>query len=189
MGPTGKFLRPQGEYTEEQFEAAYEAQACGLASGGVDFLLIETQYDLKEAMCALRASKRAAPRIPVFVTMTFTRTPRGFYTIMGDDFRKFSTAAAAAGASAVGANCTLGSREMAELAVEMGKTAKLPIIAQANAGQPEARPDGSVSYSQTPEDFVSSVPSMLEAGVVLLGGCCGTGPAHIRKMADIVKPD
>jgi 5-methyltetrahydrofolate--homocysteine methyltransferase len=83
MGPTGKFLQPQGEYTEEEFEEAYGIQAKGLSDGGADFLLIETQYDLKEALCALRAARHNS-NVPVFVTLTFERFPRGFFTIMGN---------------------------------------------------------------------------------------------------------
>ncbi|GAI97526.1 unnamed protein product, partial [marine sediment metagenome] len=83
MGPTGKFLKPHGEYTEEEFEEAYAVQAKALTEGGVDFLLIETQYDLKEALCALRGARKSS-NLPVFVTMTFNRNPRGYFTIMGN---------------------------------------------------------------------------------------------------------
>jgi len=83
IGPTGKFLKPQGEFTEAEFEEAFAEQAKGLCDGKVDFLLIETQYDLREALCALRATRKAAA-VPVFVSMTYNRVPRGFFTLMGN---------------------------------------------------------------------------------------------------------
>ena len=83
MGPTGKFLKPQGEFTEEDFAAAYAEQARGLADGGADVLLVETQYDLREALAAVRGA-RSVSSLPVFVTMTFNAFPRGYFTLMGD---------------------------------------------------------------------------------------------------------
>lgn len=189
MGPTGKFLQPQGEYTPEQFEDAYREQALGLAEGGADFLLVETQYDLREALCALRAALKEAAGIPVFITMTFNRTAHGFFTIMGDRFQHFADQAGDAGAAAVGANCTLDSRDMADLVEEMCGAVALPVIAQANAGQPEAQSDGTIAYTQTPEDYTAFIPGMIAAGVGFLGGCCGTDPEYIRLMAEMVKPE
>jgi len=186
MGPIGKFLQPQGEYREEQFEEAYREQAGGLVEGGVDFILIETQYDLRETLCALRAARGEAKDIPVFVTMTFNRTPHGFFTLMGNRFSDFSEQALGEGAEALGANCTLDSRDMADLVAEMTDSVDFPVIAQANAGQPEPQPDGTIRYSQPPEEYVSFLPSMIESGVGILGGCCGTDPEYIRLMASII---
>jgi 5-methyltetrahydrofolate--homocysteine methyltransferase len=83
IGPTGKFIRPQGEFTEAEFEEAFAEQARGLCDGKADFLLIETQYDLREALCALRAARKVTD-IPVFVSMTYNRIPRGFFTLVGN---------------------------------------------------------------------------------------------------------
>ena len=83
LGPTGKFLEPQGPATEAELAAAYAEQARALVEGGVDVLIIETQYDLREALAALRGVQSVSP-LPVFVTMTFGATPRGYFTIMGD---------------------------------------------------------------------------------------------------------
>jgi 5-methyltetrahydrofolate--homocysteine methyltransferase len=182
MGPTGKFLKPQGEYEEKDFEDSFAEQAAGLAEGGVDFLLVETQYDLREALTALRGARNVTD-LPVYVTMTFKPVPRGFFTIMGDSVARCLEALVSEGVPAVGANCTIGSGEMAELVKVMRGTTNLPIIAQANAGQPTADAEGRVVYSQTPEDYVSSVPAMVRNGANILGGCCGTTPDHIRLMA------
>jgi 5-methyltetrahydrofolate--homocysteine methyltransferase len=186
IGPTGKFLKPQGEYDEREFEESFAEQARGLADGGVNFLLIETQYDLREALSALRGARKAAG-LPVYVTMTFKPVPRGFFTIMGDSVPKCLDALAAEGVPAVGANCTIGSEEMADLVRVMRAATDLPIIAQANAGQPAADAEGRVSYFQTPEEYVSTLPAIIENGASIVGGCCGTTPDHIRLMADRLK--
>ena len=106
MGPTGKFLKPNGEYTEEEFEVAYFEQARGLSDGGADFLLIETQYDLNEALCALRGVRKASD-LPIFLTMTFNHLPKGFFTLMGNTVDQFLETMEREGVPVVGSNCTL----------------------------------------------------------------------------------
>jgi 5-methyltetrahydrofolate--homocysteine methyltransferase len=187
MGPTGKFLQPQGEFTEAEFEEAYGEQAGALAEGGVDLLIIETQYDLKEALAALKGARRAAPSLPVFVTLTFNRFRRGYFTLMGNTVPLSVEALEKDGARAVGANCTLNSEDMVGLVRAFREATKLPVIAQANAGKPELSGEGEVSYSQGLEDYVRFVPEMLEAGANVIGGCCGTDPGYIRKMAEFIK--
>jgi 5-methyltetrahydrofolate--homocysteine methyltransferase len=185
VGPTGKFLKPQGEFTEGEFEAVFAEQARALADGGADVLLVETQYDLREALCALRGAQRAAP-LPVFVTMTFNAVPRGFFTIMGDTVARCMKELENEGARAVGANCTLNSEQMTGLVKAMRQETGLPLIAQANAGQPVLGSDGRVGYSQGLEDYVRFVPDLIRAGANIVGGCCGTNPAFIKAMAESI---
>jgi len=187
MGPTGKFLKPHGEYTEEEFEEAYAVQAKALTEGGVDFLLIETQYDLKEALCALRGVRKFS-NLPVFVTMTFNRNPRGYFTIMGNSVAQCVEELEAQEVPAIGTNCTLNSADMVDLLKIMREATPLPLIAQANAGQPSLSSDGKVSYSQEIEDYVQYIPQMIKNGANLIGGCCGTDPDYIKRMAEIIKP-
>jgi 5-methyltetrahydrofolate--homocysteine methyltransferase len=186
MGPTGKFLQPQGEFTEAEFEEVYGEQAGALAEGGVDLLIIETQYDLKEALSALKGARRAAPSLPVFVTLTFNKFPRGYFTLMGNTVSISVDALEKEGALALGANCTLNSEEMVGLIRAFREATKLPVIAQANAGKPALSGDGQVSYSQGLEDYVRFIPEMLKAGANVIGGCCGTDPGYIRKMAEFI---
>jgi 5-methyltetrahydrofolate--homocysteine methyltransferase len=188
LGPTGKFLQPQGEFTEGQFEDAYAEQARGLADGQVDFLLIETQYDLREALCALRAVRRVTA-IPVFVTMTYNRVPRGFFTMMGNSVVQCLEELEREGVPALGANCTLDSADMADLVKVMREKTGLPLVAQANAGKPALSAQGEVSYSQGLEDYLRHIPRAIESGANIIGGCCGTNPEYIRRMAAIVKPE
>jgi 5-methyltetrahydrofolate--homocysteine methyltransferase len=186
MGPTGKFLKPQGEYSEEEFEEAYTEQARGLAEGGVDFLLIETQYDLNEALCALRGARKASD-LPIFLTMTFNHHPKGFFTLMGNSVGQFLETMEREGVSVVGSNCTLNSEEMAEMVSIMREKTSLPLIAQANAGKPSLSEEGEVAYSQGIEDYLRFIPQIIKNGANIIGGCCGTNPDYIARMSDIVK--
>lgn len=188
IGPTGKSLRPQGAATEEDLVAAFAEQARGLADGGVDVFLVETQYDLREALAALRGV-RAVTDLPVLVTLTFSAFPRGYFTLMGDAAPQAAAALEQAGAAAVGANCTLTTEQMTGCVRAMRPATALPLIAQANAGRPEALPDGAVRYSQTVEDFTRFVPGIIEAGAAFVGGCCGTDPAFIRAVARILRKE
>lgn len=186
MGPTGKFLKPHGECTEDEFEEAYATQAKGLTKGGTDFLLIETQYDIREALCALRGARRVSS-LPVFVTMTFRLTPRGYFTIMGNSVHQCIQELEAEDVPILGTNCTLNSADMVELIKIMREATPLPLIAQANAGQPELTPDGRTVYSQLVDDYVRYIPKMIENGANIIGGCCGTNPDYIRRMAEVIK--
>lgn len=186
IGPTGKFLKPQGEYMEKEFEDSFAEQARGLADGGADVFLLETNYDLREALAALRGVRRVAAAIPVFVTMTFNTFPRGFFTLMGDSVGKCVGELEKAGADAVGANCTLNSEQMVDAVKALREATGLPLVAQANAGQPVLGAEGAVSYSQSLDEYVKFVPDIIGAGARFVGGCCGTSPEFIRAMARIV---
>ena len=184
MGPTGKFLKPQGEYTERDFEDSFAEQARGLAEGGADFLILETFFDLREALCGLWGAKKSAPRLPVFVTLTYNKTKRGFFTLMGDGPAAAAAALEKNGAAAIGANCTLTSAAMIDLAAELRRATALPIIVQPNAGQPEIGEDGGTVYTQTPEQFAADMVRIAGAGANFVGGCCGTTPDFIRRLAE-----
>jgi len=187
IGPTGKFLKPQGEYAEDAFEQAFAAQAKALAMGKTDFFLIETMFDLREALCAARGA-RSASSLPVFVTMTFNRTPRGFFTLMGNSVAQCVEAFEKLGIPVYGSNCTLASSDLADCIREMRKYSSRPLIAQPNAGKPELTADSrKVVYSQSIEDFVRDIPKLIESGAKAVGGCCGTDPEYIRSVADALK--
>jgi 5-methyltetrahydrofolate--homocysteine methyltransferase len=183
IGPTGKLLKPQGEFTEAEFEAGFAAQSAALAEGGADFLIVETMFDLREALTALRGARAGAPRLPVFVTMTFNKTRRGFFTMMGDPLAACLSELEKAGASAVGANCTLTSADMIGLARELRKATSLPLIVQPNAGRPDVDGEGGMVYAQSPDEFAADMAVIASAGVAFLGGCCGTTPQTIQRLA------
>jgi 5-methyltetrahydrofolate--homocysteine methyltransferase len=184
LGPTGKFLKPQGEYTEGQFEETFAEQAAALAEGGADYLILETFFDLREALCGLHGARKAAPHVPVFVTLTYNRTKRGFFTLMGDPLAAATAALEKYGAAAIGANCTLASGDMLDLAAGLLRATARPTIVQPNAGQPEIDGDGGTVYAQTPDQFAADMVRIAEAGTRFVGGCCGTNPAFIRRLAE-----
>ena len=184
MGPTGKFLKPQGEYTEGQFEESFAEQAGGLCEGGADFLILETFFDLREALCGLWGARKGAPQLPVFVTLTYNRTKRGFYTLMGDGLAAATAALEKHGAAAVGANCTLASGAMIDLAAELRRVTALPTIIQPNAGQPEMTAAGCTVYAQTPDQFAEDIIRIAAVGTNFVGGCCGTTPCFIRRLSE-----
>ena len=179
VGPSGQLLEPFGDTSPDDVEAAFEEQAAVLAVAGADLLCIETMTDLTEATRAVAAAKRAAPRLPVIATMTFDATPRGYFTVMGVSVERAVAGLVAAGADVVGSNCGTGIADMIGIAREMVRVGARHLAIQPNAGLPETR-DGAVVYHETPESMATRVPELLELGVAIVGGCCGTTPLHTR---------
>jgi 5-methyltetrahydrofolate--homocysteine methyltransferase len=180
VGPIGKFMQPMGEYTREEFDAAFEAQVRGLVDGGVDMISIETMYSLEEALCALRAARKVTD-LPVAVGMTFDRNPRGFFTLMGEKVPDCMKALEDHGADIVGSNCTHGSPVFIELARVIRDSTALPVIVQPNRGKP-ALENQVMVYKQTADEFVADVEAIAALGVNVIGGCCGTTPEFIARL-------
>lgn len=183
IGPTGKFLKPVGDLSEDRLLEAFRPQVEGLVAGGVDFLLIETQYDLREALVALRAARETCA-LPVLVTMTFNLTSRGYYTLMGVSPEAFVRAMEGNGVETYGANCSLSPADMVGLIRILRSLSDRPLVAQANAGQPRVSPDGSTFYELGPDEYSGYIPDLIEAGARVIGGCCGTSPEYIKKIAE-----
>jgi len=184
IGPTGEFLQPSGIYTEEEFIDVFKEQAEALKEGGVHLFSIETMFDIREALTALKAVKSIS-NLPVFAEVTFNHTPKGFFTMMGDSVEKCIKELEYNGADVVGSNCTLNSEDMLEVLKEIKKHAKLPIIIQPNAGKPQII-DGKVLYEQSIHEYIIYVQKMVEEGVDIIGGCCGTNPDYIKEIYKIV---
>ncbi|GAG67227.1 unnamed protein product, partial [marine sediment metagenome] len=185
MSSTGKMLQPYGDLSEEIALEAFKEQATALAEGGVDGFIIETVFDLREALCAIRACREVAS-LPIIASIAFSTPDKGGRTIMGDKAADCASALTEAGASAVGANCgDLDPFQMAQIVSEFHKATSLPIIAQPNAGIPKLVEDQTV-FDMSPEDFARGISECLQSGASLVGGCCGTTPAHIRAIADLI---
>jgi methionine synthase I (cobalamin-dependent) len=182
LGPTGHFFAPIGTLEPAEARKTFKEQAKILLGAGVDFFFIETMYDVREAVEAVRAARELTD-LPVFVELTFEKKPRGYFTLMGDDPEKGVTSLLEAGADVVGANCTVSSGDMIDLVTEMRQLTDTPIIFQPNAGQPEIE-HGRTIYRQRPEEFAADIERMVEAGANAVGGCCGTTPAFIRAVHD-----
>lgn len=186
MGSTGKMLKPHGDLSEEAAYAAYKEQASILAEGGVDGFIVETMFDLREALCALRACREIGD-IPVIVSMTFNTLKNGGRTVMGDTARDCAKGLTAAGASAIGTNCgSLDPREVAQIISWMKEASPLPLVAQPNAGKPRMVENETV-FDMSPVDFASGACECARAGAHILGGCCGTTPAHIKALHSVIQ--
>jgi 5-methyltetrahydrofolate--homocysteine methyltransferase len=185
MGPTGKMIQPLGPMEEKDLILAYAVQAKALFEGGCDLLLVETQYDLREAVCALRGAREACP-LPVGVTLTFERKPKGFFTVMGVSPEAFVEAFRDEDAAFLGANCTLGSDEMIGLAEHMRTLTDRPLLFQPNAGRPIPSESG-VVYPIGPADFAGHIRRILDLGIDAVGGCCGTTPEHVAQMRRVME--
>jgi len=181
LGPTGKLLKPLGTLDPHAVEASYRMQAEALIRGGVDLISIETMFSLQEALAAVRAVKSLG-QVPIVASMTYNRTKRGYFTMMGERIGEAVSALIDAGADAVGANCTLGSRDMIDLTKELRAASRSPILVQPNAGQPVTR-EGVTSYEQSPLEFARDGKEIKAAGADMIGGCCGTDAAFIKELA------
>jgi len=183
VGPTGQILVEQGgEVTSECLYKAFCDQVVALAEGGADAVCVETMASVEEALQAIKAAK-ANTRLPVICTFTFEAGKRGFRTMMGLTPERAAKEAAAGGADVIGANCGNGIANMIEIAKQMRTAAPgVPILIHANAGAPVLR-DGQTVFPESPEYMASRVAELIAAGANIIGGCCGTTPAHIAAMA------
>jgi len=182
MGPCGHLMEPIGEYS---FDAAYEefaAQAKVFEEAGADLISIETMSDLQEARAALVAVKQNT-RLPAIVHLTYTENGK---TITGTSPEVACAVLASLGADAIGANCSTGPKDMISVAKALSKCSPVPVSIMPNAGNPEIINDETV-YRMTPEKFAPFAKKILLAGAKFIGGCCGTGPEHIRSIASIVR--
>jgi 5-methyltetrahydrofolate--homocysteine methyltransferase len=185
IGPTGQLLAPYGKCSEVQFLDAFKEQASLLAEAGVDGFIVETMMDLREALCAVRACG-AVVALPVLCTLAFRTSHHGGHTMMGNGAEESARALVDAGAAAVGANCgEIDPVEMAEVIAIMKKAVAVPLVAQPNAGRPRMV-EGKTTFDMTPAEFARGVATCLQAGATLVGGCCGTSPAHLREVAKLL---
>jgi 5-methyltetrahydrofolate--homocysteine methyltransferase len=186
LGPTGELLAPLGTMTPEEAQALFAEQLAALVEGGIDLVLVETLSDLGEADAALAAAREIAPDLPVVVTMSFDTNLR---TMMGVRPGDAVAHLAAAGADAVGANCGRGPDEMEMIAAEMvqARPGDLLLIAQSNAGLPQVVGDH-FEYDAAPGDMAAHAGRLAELGIDLVGGCCGSTPAHIAAMRATFTP-
>ena len=184
IGPTGEFLAPLGTRTEQELIGCFAEQIAACVEGGADGLLIETMSDLGEALAALKAARRVCS-LPVVVSMTFEPGPKGSATIMGVTPSQAARSLGRAGADVVGSNCGSGAENMVRVTSEMRSVTRKPLWAKPNAGLPELV-GGKTVFRETPQDMAGQVRALVEAGANIIGGCCGTTPEHVRRIAQAV---
>lgn len=180
IGPFGGFLEPLGEHAPADVEAAFREQAEALVAGGVDGILVETMTALDELVLAVRAAK-AAGAPSVIASLAYDATAVGPRTMMGVAPEAAAEAALAAGADALGANCgtALGLDGYADVLRRYRSVATDPVLlCRPNAGTPRVV-GGEVVYDLGPEEMAAQVGRLVDAGARVIGGCCGTTPAHI----------
>jgi 5-methyltetrahydrofolate--homocysteine methyltransferase len=183
IGPSGQLLEPFGTLTREEAVAQFGAQAKALAEGGVDVLIIETQFDLGEATAAYEGA-RSATTLPIVVSFSFDM---GTNTMMGLKAAQVAKEMTALGADMVGVNCGRSLGENFINLQEMRAATPLPIWMKPNAGLPRMTDDDIAIYDVTPEAMGEAAARWLAAGAQIVGGCCGTTPEHLRAIANAVQ--
>ena len=185
IGPSGKFLSPVGTATSNDFDINFLEQAKALEEADVDLFYIETMVDINEAEAAVRAVRKTSDK-PIFCSMTFNKTKRGFYTIMGNNVEQCVNTLKRAGANVIGANCTISSKEMVELVPIISNYSDLPVLVKPNAGQPQLV-EGITVYDAQPEEFSEDIINMIKADARVVGGCCGSTPEFIKAISTKIK--
>jgi 5-methyltetrahydrofolate--homocysteine methyltransferase len=188
IGPFGGLMEPYGEIPEALVSKAFAEQAEALVSGGADAIIIETQTALEELGIAIAAAK-AAGAPAVIGSMAFDKMQEGdeVRTMMGTSPEQAAEFMAEAGCDIVALNCGTGidMRLAVDIARRYRSVCGLPIMAQPNAGLPVLE-NMKVVYKETPDEMVQGLEDLLEAGVRVVGGCCGSTPAHIRKFREVI---
>ncbi len=185
IGPTGTLLQPWGEVSPAEAQEAFALQAEALAEGGVDGLLLETFFDLRELEFALAAVLEHS-KLPVGCSMSFDS--RG-NTIMGASVEAFVDMVQSKGADRLlflGANCSLGPEEMDAVCAKLCRASCKPVWVKPNAGSPNLCGDRTV-YPASPAEFGRRARTWAMMGAKAVGGCCGTTPAHIRQIVEVLR--
>ncbi len=181
IGPLGSLLRPLGTMSFDEAYSLFAEEVRAAAAAGADPFVIETMTDLLEAKAAVLAAKENSD-LPISATMTFEADGR---TFLGTSPEIAAVTLSALGADVVGINCSLGPAELASLAKRMLAVTERPIMVQANAGLPHVECGHTVYDIHAPE-YAEAVTAMIEAGVSVIGGCCGTDPEYIRLLKGLI---
>lgn len=184
LGPSQRVLAV-GETDESALTDCY-AQAASIAlRAGADLILLQTFSQLAEAVVAVQAIRATAPGVEIVAGMSFDSGPQRTRTLTGDEAAACAPALRAAGATMVGLTCGAGVAHALPAVVALRSNCDLPLWIAPSVGLPDLE-EGRAVYAQTPEDFATRALALLEPGVAVLGGCCGAGPAHIRRLAALL---
>ncbi|MHC4061725.1 MAG: homocysteine S-methyltransferase family protein [Planctomycetota bacterium] len=192
IGPSGDFLVPLGTLKPDELREAFAEQAKGLLAGGVDGFIVETMTALEEMDVAIDAVKSVSSDLPVFASMAFDASGGDYRTMMGVGVEAAISKIVSLGVDVVGFNCGTASLDgYVELAGKFVSAVKATgqdviILAEPNAGKPELVEDKAV-YNVSPADFAAAAEMIRAGGVTIIGGCCGTSPAHVEAVAGKLK--
>ena len=182
MTMTGQQLYPIGELMFEDLVDVYKEQAAVLANAGADLFVVETMMSLQESRAAVIAIREVCD-LPIMVSLTYNPDGR---TLYGTDPATATVVLQSLGADAIGINCSTGPEDMIVPVRKMAEYATIPILAKPNAGLPELE-NGVTVYKTGPDEFAACGKQLVEAGASIIGGCCGTTPAHIKALKDAIK--
>ena len=183
IGPSGQMLKPLGLLEVEDAIASFAEQAKALEEGGVDFLVIETQFDIAEATAAIQGAQ-SATSLPIVCSFSYDRGTR---TMMGVKPIQMAKAIAPLGVVALGVNCGRSLEDNLAVLQELKQNTDLPIWFKPNAGMPELDKNNNPTYSVDPVSMGANVQKWIEAGARIIGGCCGNSPEHVQAIAKAVK--
>ena len=185
IGPTGEFLEPLGNVSEQDMYECLFNQMKGLYEGGVDGFVIETQIATEETLLALRVAKENFNILNI-VSFVYDKGPKGYFTMFGLTPSQSVDLFFKSGADIVGTNCGNGSEKMVEISTEIRAETNSPILVQANAGIPIIKKND-IIYPESPEDMVKEYKKLIDLNINILGGCCGTTEKHINEFAKIIR--
>lgn len=175
VGPSGKLLSPMGDLPFEKAVEGFATEIKAGAAAGADLILIETMSDLYETKAAVLAAKESCD-LPIFVTLAFDKTGK---LLTGGDAVSSAALLEGFGVDAIGLNCGLGPKQLLPIFRQLQKYTGLPIIVNPNAGLPEIE-NGKTVYKVEPDEFAGDMKIFADEGAWIVGGCCGTTPAHIK---------
>lgn len=178
IGPCGVFAKPLGNVEPARIFRAFADQISALAEAGVDLIFMETQFDIAEVRTAVAAC-RSVCQLPIMVSMTFEQGR----TLTGSTPEIFAETMQNLGCDVIGTNCSLGPDEMLPVVRDLLACCAAPVMAEPNAGLPVLK-DGQTIFPLPPEPFAQKTAAFARLGVQVLGGCCGTTPAHIRALVN-----
>jgi len=184
VGPLGVLIEPWGDFSEKEALLAFKEQIEALCLEKIDLIIIETMMDLNEARLAATAA-RSVSDLPVVCQVTFST---GGKTLMGNNPKSVVESLSELGIEVVGANCSLGPKELFPLAKEIFSLSHLPVIIQPNAGQPHLE-QGKAVYSISAKEFSEWAEKFVDIGVKIIGGCCGTTPSHMRATVERLRKE
>ncbi|MBE6814159.1 MAG: homocysteine methyltransferase [Ruminococcaceae bacterium] len=179
IGPTGKLLKPLGDLDFEDAVSVFSKTVKLGVKYGVDLVLIETMNDSYETKAALLAVKENCD-LPVLVSNAYNEDGK---LMTGASPAAMVALLEGMGATAIGANCSLGPKQLAKVAEELLENASAPVILKPNAGLPEIK-DGKTKFNVTPEEFAEDVTKLIKKGLRVVGGCCGTTPDYIKALTE-----
>ncbi|MCD7818704.1 MAG: homocysteine S-methyltransferase family protein [Lachnospiraceae bacterium] len=183
ISPTGGMMQPMGDMTYEKAFDIYQEQVSYLVEAKVDLIAVETMYQIEETIAAIDAVHSICD-LPVLCTVTVDADGSIF---TGGNATEAAMAFEAAGADAVGVNCSVGPDQLVSVIRNIKENVVVPVIAKPNAGMPQIDEAGTAVYSMNSEQFAHYMKALTEAGADIIGGCCGTTPEYIRQLAIMLR--